>query len=92
MPLFDAYLTGTNNFSKKKPNIQSRRTSEEFDTLSNGLDQFLKDIKTEDTFQIYLTNVLQQQLDALLDPKPVQYDIEASDRLSLFKYLHSIWK
>jgi hypothetical protein len=80
-------LSHTNCFNQSK---SRSRTSDEFD--NTGLNDFLCEIKADESFYTYLTNVLQQQLDALLDPKAMQHDIESYDRLSLFKYLHSIWK
>jgi hypothetical protein len=57
------------------------------------MENFLHQMKNcLDDFKTYLTSVLGQQLDNLMNTKSVIYDIESFDQKSLIKFLQTLWK
>lgn len=62
------------------------------DEDNDAIEDFLIKIKKLDDYKLYLTNVLTQQLDGLINSKANVYDIETYDEKKLFNYMLALWK
>lgn len=91
-------------YSKNLKHIKGEH-EKTMDQNDETMDEFLMQMKLEDSFHDYLIQVLNQQLESILNEtnlykvdasssstnSNVRYDCESYDDRELFKYLQQIW-